>query len=44
MNAIIQEPKKDQRAECWREDLELNTIEHRFICYNKNIMSIRMET
>ena len=25
--AIIQEPKKNQRPECWREGLELNTIE-----------------
>ena len=33
-NAIIQEPLKDQRPECWREDLELNTIEHRLHLYN----------
>jgi hypothetical protein len=33
-NAIIQEPLKDQREECWREDLELNTIEHRLHMYN----------
>ena len=32
-NAIIQEPLKDQRPECWREDLELNTIEHRLHLY-----------
>jgi|TARA_B100000470_G_scaffold219154_1_gene205563 hypothetical protein len=32
-NAIIQEPLKDQRPECWREDLELNTIEHRLHMY-----------
>jgi len=25
-NAIIQEPMKDQRTDCWREGLELNTI------------------
>ena len=32
-NAIIQEPLKDQRPECWREDLELQTIEHRLHMY-----------
>ena len=34
-NAIIAEPKKEQRPECWREDLELNTIEHRLHYYKK---------
>ena len=32
-NAIIQEPLKDQRPECWREDLELNTIANKLDKY-----------
>lgn len=34
-NAIIQEPLKDQREECWREDLELNTIEDKLHLYKE---------
>ena len=32
-HAIIQEPLKDQRPECWRDDLELNTIEDKLHLY-----------
>ena len=41
--AIIQEPKKNQRPECWREGLELNTIEdqlYRYMCYNTKFYNI----
>ena len=34
-NAIIQEPLKDQREECWSEDLELNTIEDKLHLYKE---------
>jgi len=32
--AIIQEPKKEQHPECWREGLELHTIEDQLYKYN----------
>ena len=41
--AIIQEPKKNQHPECWREDLELNTIEdqlYRYMCFNTKFYNI----
>ena len=42
--AIIQEPKKNQRAECWREGLELNTIEDQLytdiMCFNTKFYNI----
>ena len=41
--AIIQEPKKDQRPECWREGLELNTIEdelYKYDCFNTTYYNI----